>query len=126
MKTLTGQGVLYQPVAYMMRSGPPDSLDLMVATNFAVMASNLAMDGNSGRMVALNGGTYTHVPMEITGEGESHPGARRRAVDSRDRQLRALVEVLSEPGVLEEPGRAREKPADLSVSDDPHDVQCGL
>ncbi len=70
LKEITGQGVLYQPVAYMMRSGAPDSLDLMVATNYAVMASNLAIEGSSGRMVALNSGTYTHVPLEITGEGE--------------------------------------------------------
>ncbi len=70
LKEATGQGVLYQPVAYLMRSGPPDSLDLMVATNYAVMAANLVMDGKSGRMVALDGGTYTHVPLEVTGEGE--------------------------------------------------------
>ena len=70
LKELTSQGVLYQPVAYLMRSGPPDSLDLMVATNYAVMAANLVMDGNSGRMVALASGTYTHVPLEVTGEGE--------------------------------------------------------
>jgi ATP-dependent phosphofructokinase / diphosphate-dependent phosphofructokinase len=69
IKELTGEGVFYQPVAYMMRSGPPDSLDLMVATNYAVLASNLAMEGISGRMVALNGGNYTDVPLEITGEG---------------------------------------------------------
>jgi 6-phosphofructokinase 1 len=70
LKELTGQGVLYQPMAYLMRSGPPDSLDLMVATNFAVMATNLVVEGNSGRMVALNGGSYTHIPLEVTGEGE--------------------------------------------------------
>jgi 6-phosphofructokinase 1 len=70
LKELTGQGVLYQPVAYLMRSGPPDSLDLMVATNYAVMATNLALEGNSGRMVALDGGSYTHVPLAVTGEGE--------------------------------------------------------
>ena len=70
IKELTGQDVLYQPVAYLMRSGPPDSLDLMVATNYAVMATNLAMGGTSGRMVALNGGSYTHVPLEVTGEGD--------------------------------------------------------
>ena len=70
LKEITGKDVLYQPVAYLMRSGPPDSLDLMVATNYAVMATNLAMQGKSGRMVALDGGSYTHVPLEITGEGE--------------------------------------------------------
>ncbi len=69
LNEITGQDVLYQPVAYLMRSGPPDSLDLMVATNYAVMATNLAMQGSSGRMVALIGGSYTHVPLEVTGEG---------------------------------------------------------
>jgi ATP-dependent phosphofructokinase / diphosphate-dependent phosphofructokinase len=70
LKELTGSGVLYQPLAYLMRSGAPDSLDLMVATNYAVMAANLAMGGASGRMVALDDGNYTHVPLEVTGEGE--------------------------------------------------------
>ena len=70
LKAITGHDMLYQPVAYLMRSGPPDSLDLMVATNYAVMAANLAMGGTSGRMVALNGGSYTHVPLEVTGEGD--------------------------------------------------------
>ncbi len=69
LKELTGRGVLYQPLAYLLRSGPPDSLDLMVATNYAGMAANLAMEGAGGRMVALSGGSYTHVPLEVTGEG---------------------------------------------------------
>ena len=32
---LTGEDIIYQQVAYLMRSGRPDSLDLMVATNYA-------------------------------------------------------------------------------------------
>ena len=52
-----------------MRSGSPDSLDLMVATNYAVMAADLAAEGLSGRMVALRGGTYTNVPISVTREG---------------------------------------------------------
>ena len=55
----TGEGIVYQQLAYLMRSGSPDSLDLMVATNYAVMAADLALEGASGRMVALRGGTYT-------------------------------------------------------------------
>ena len=31
-----------------MRSGSPDSLDLMVATNYAVMAADLALEGAIG------------------------------------------------------------------------------
>ena len=65
----TGEGIINQQVAYLMRSGTPDSLDLMVATNFAVMAADLAIDGSTGRMVALRGGTYSHVPISVTKEG---------------------------------------------------------
>ncbi|MDH3724480.1 MAG: 6-phosphofructokinase [Thermoleophilia bacterium] len=65
----TGQGIIFQQIAYLMRSGSPDSLDLMVATNYAVMAADLAIEGSSGRMVALRGGTYTNVPIGVTKDG---------------------------------------------------------
>jgi 6-phosphofructokinase len=69
LKERTGEGILYQQVGYLMRSGAPDSLDLMVATNYAVMAADLAVEGGTGRMVALRSGTYTHVPISVTREG---------------------------------------------------------
>ncbi len=69
LKEKTGEGIILQEVAYLMRSGRPDSLDLMVATNYAVMAADLALEGSSGRMVALRSGTYTNVPISVTGEG---------------------------------------------------------
>jgi 6-phosphofructokinase 1 len=69
LKEITGSGIIYQQVAYLARSGSPDSLDLMVAKNYAVMATDLALEGASGRMVALRGGTYTNVPVSVTGEG---------------------------------------------------------
>ncbi|MGI9623205.1 MAG: 6-phosphofructokinase, partial [Acidimicrobiales bacterium] len=69
LKERTGEGIVLQEVAYLMRSGRPDSLDLMVATNYAVMAADLALEGSSGRMVALRSGTYTNVPISVTGEG---------------------------------------------------------
>jgi len=65
----TGIGIIEQRLAYLMRSGSPDSLDLMVAINYAVMAADLAMEGSTGRMVALRGGTYTNVPISVTKEG---------------------------------------------------------
>lgn len=64
-----GRPVLYQQVAYLMRSGVPDSLDVMVATNYGVAAADLALEGAHGRMVALRSGTYTHVPISVTAEG---------------------------------------------------------
>jgi 6-phosphofructokinase 1 len=66
---ITGEQIVLQNVAYLMRSGSPDSLDLMVATNYAVMAADLILEGASGRMVALRSGTYTNVPISVTREG---------------------------------------------------------
>jgi 6-phosphofructokinase 1 len=63
LKQLTGSHMIYQPLSYLMRSGAPDSLDLMVAFNYANMAMDLVAEGMSGRMVALQGGTYTHIPL---------------------------------------------------------------
>jgi 6-phosphofructokinase 1 len=39
----------------------------MVGVNFANMAMDLVRDGESGRMVALRDGNYTHIPLsEVT------------------------------------------------------------
>jgi ATP-dependent phosphofructokinase / diphosphate-dependent phosphofructokinase len=69
IKERTGIDIIEQRLGYLVRSGAPDSLDLMVANNYAVMAADLAMEGASGRMVALRGGTYTAVPISVTAEG---------------------------------------------------------
>jgi 6-phosphofructokinase 1 len=69
LSEITGENIIYQQIAYLMRSGQPDSLDLMVATNYANMAADLALEGSSGRMVALRGGTYTNVPISETSDG---------------------------------------------------------
>ncbi len=67
LKKLTGQNILYQRLSYMMRSGAPDALDLMVSLNYAQLALDLIVAGESGRMVALRDGKYTHIPMsEVT------------------------------------------------------------
>jgi 6-phosphofructokinase 1 len=69
LKERTGGDIIYQQLAYLMRSGSPDSLDLMVATNYAVMAADLALEGDTGRMVSLRNGSYTTVPISATREG---------------------------------------------------------
>jgi ATP-dependent phosphofructokinase / diphosphate-dependent phosphofructokinase len=69
LKERTGEDIIYQQLAYLMRSGSPDSLDLMVATNYAVMAADLALEGDTGRMVSLRSGTYTTVPITAMREG---------------------------------------------------------
>jgi 6-phosphofructokinase 1 len=69
LRERTGEEIIYQQLAYLMRSGSPDSLDLMVATNYAVMAADLALEHDTGRMVSLRNGSYTTVPISATREG---------------------------------------------------------
>jgi 6-phosphofructokinase len=64
IKQITGENVLYQQLAYLMRSGVPDSLDRMVATCYGHLAVQLIKTGQTGRMVALNDGRYTSVPVD--------------------------------------------------------------
>ncbi|MCA1947772.1 MAG: ATP-dependent 6-phosphofructokinase [Armatimonadetes bacterium] len=69
LKKVTGEETLYQQIGYLMRSGAPDSLDLMVSTNYATMAINLIDSGTSNRMVNLRNGTYGSVPIDMIMDG---------------------------------------------------------
>lgn len=69
LKKITGQNTIYQQVAYLMRSGAPDSIDLMVGFNFANMAMDLISQKHFGQMVALKDGKYTNVPANILSQG---------------------------------------------------------
>ena len=77
LKERTGSGMIYQQLGYLMRSGSPDSLDLMVAINYAVMATDLVGEGTFGRLVALRNGNYVNVPLNVLGQG-----AKRVDVDA--------------------------------------------
>jgi 6-phosphofructokinase 1 len=77
LREITGEGIIYQQIGYLMRSGQPDSLDLMVAINYAVMAADLLLEGTYGRLVALRNGTYVNVPVE-----EVRRGVKRVDVDA--------------------------------------------
>jgi len=70
IKKRTGQDIMYQQLAYLMRSGAPDSLDRMVAMSFGNLASQLIRRGETGKMVALHGGKYTTVPIDIILSGK--------------------------------------------------------
>ncbi len=69
LKEITSEGVIYQQLGYLMRSGQPDSLDLMVAINFGVMAADLVIEGNVGRLIAVRNGNYVNVPIAVTRQG---------------------------------------------------------
>ncbi len=69
IKEITGQNIIYQQLAYLMRSGAPDALDRIVAANFGALAVDLATRGITGRMVALREGRYTHVAADYSTRG---------------------------------------------------------
>ena len=69
--------VIYQRLAYLMRSGAPDSLDLIVARNYGSLAADLARRGEKGKMVAVVDGRYNAVPIEVTGEGKKRVDVAR-------------------------------------------------
>lgn len=69
LQQITGENMIIQRLAYLMRSGAPDALDLMVAVNYANMAMDLILSGASGRMVALRDGNYKHIPMSTVTSG---------------------------------------------------------
>lgn len=70
IRKLTGQDIMYQQLAYMMRSGAPDSLDRMVAMSYGNLAMQLVRRNEMGKMVALHGGKYSAVPLEMLMTGK--------------------------------------------------------
>jgi 6-phosphofructokinase 1 len=76
LKKLTGEDVLIQKLSYLMRSGIPDSLDLMVAVNFANMAVDLFLRGVFGRLVALNRGVYSDISLSTVTSGQKRVDVR--------------------------------------------------
>ena len=61
--------VIYQRLAYLMRSGAPDSLDQLVANNYGSLAADLMRRNETGKMVAVVDGRYTAVPIEVGSSG---------------------------------------------------------
>jgi 6-phosphofructokinase len=69
IKRITGEDIVHQQIAYLMRAGAPDSLDRMVAISFANLAVDQLLQGHSGRMVSLQAGQYTTVPADTPTQG---------------------------------------------------------
>ena len=98
LKRLTGEDIVYQQIAYLMRSGAPDAVDLMVSVNYANMAMDLIIDGASGRMCSLRDGNYTHVPISLITSA-----VKRVDVDElydSERYLPKIRRVLGKPMFL--------------------------
>lgn len=77
LESRTHDKVIYQRLAYLMRSGTPDSLDQLVANNFGSLAADLFRRGDAGKMVAVAGGRYEAVPLELTGEAKKRVDVSR-------------------------------------------------
>jgi ATP-dependent phosphofructokinase / diphosphate-dependent phosphofructokinase len=69
LKRLTGIDMMFQQLGYVIRSGPADTLDRMVATSYGILALEQLAAGVSGTLVALQGGTYTTVPLDVVAGG---------------------------------------------------------
>ena len=70
IKKRTGENIIYQQIAYLMRSGAPDSLDRMVAISFGNLAIQLIARNDTGKMVCLHGGKYATVPINMLMAGK--------------------------------------------------------
>jgi ATP-dependent phosphofructokinase / diphosphate-dependent phosphofructokinase len=70
IKRRTGINIMYQQTGYMLRSGAPDSLDRMVARSYGNLALDQIALGHTGRMVSLQQGVYTTVPLEMVISGK--------------------------------------------------------
>jgi len=76
LKKETGENIIFQQLSYLMRSGAPDSLDLMVAVNYANIAIDLISRGSTGRLVALSRGKYTDIPLSTITTGQKRVDVR--------------------------------------------------
>jgi 6-phosphofructokinase len=63
IKRRTGEDTMASDLTYDLRSGEADMLDQMVAITFANVAMDLIRAGKKGRMIAVQGGRYTDVPI---------------------------------------------------------------
>ncbi|MFQ6101492.1 MAG: 6-phosphofructokinase [Anaerolineae bacterium] len=98
LERITGVRTLCQELAYLMRSGAPDALDIMVAVNYANTALDLLAIGKLGRMVALRDGRYTDVSAESPTLGVKHVDVR--ALYDVDNYRPKVWHALSKPMFL--------------------------
>ncbi|QKV17169.1 6-phosphofructokinase [Oricola thermophila] len=70
LKELTGTNMMIQNLGYLLRSGPPDAVDLIVAKNFGTQVVQLIEEGRTGLMVSISDGRYVTKPADISTRGE--------------------------------------------------------
>ena len=94
----TRVNVMYQRLAYLMRSGAADSLDRMVAINYGNLAMELLDKGEMGRLIVIREGRYDHCSLDVVTEG-----VKRVDVEmfyDKNKYLPKVSEVLGQPMFL--------------------------
>ena len=98
IKKITKTNTMFQQLSYVIRSGPPDSLDRMVGMAYGTTATQLIKKNDTGKLVALQGGKYTTVPLDMVISGKKHAD-----VDSyydKENYLPKVKEFLGHPMFL--------------------------
>src|SRR5262249_30228624 len=65
----SAEGIIVQNLAYLMRSGPPDATDRLIAHSFGVMAIELLAGKHPPRMCAIKDGNFRGVPIDSPLQG---------------------------------------------------------
>lgn len=72
IKRITKTNTMLQQLTYIIRSGPPDSLDRMVGMAYGTTAMNLILKNETGKLTALQGGKYTSIPLDSVISGKKY------------------------------------------------------
>lgn len=72
IKKLTGSNTMLQRLGYVIRSGPPDSVDRMVGMAFGSIALSLIKSKETGKLTAIQQGKYTTVDLKSVVSGKRH------------------------------------------------------
>jgi 6-phosphofructokinase 1 len=94
----TGIATISQNLGYLMRSGAPDALDLMVAKSYGAMAVQMLAEGRHGLMMAVRDGKYCAVAASTCTQGK-----RRVEVDAvydRDSYRPSITSISGKPMFL--------------------------
>jgi 6-phosphofructokinase 1 len=94
----SGINIMYEQLAYIMRSGAPDSLDRMVAVSFGSLALDQVAMGHTGRMVSLQQGIYTTVPLDMVVAGKKRVDVT--ALYDKDNYRPRVRDMLGKPMFL--------------------------
>jgi ATP-dependent phosphofructokinase / diphosphate-dependent phosphofructokinase len=98
VKRRTGVNIMYLQPGYIMRTGAPDALDRMVASSFGNLALDQVAMGHTGRMVALQQGIYTTVPLDMIIQGKKRVDVS--ALYDKDSYRPRVSDMLGKPMFL--------------------------